>query len=330
MTEETPQQTEQKGELPQNANAPTSNAQNADAQNADAQNGDAQSASTGGLFREYWRVVLYALFIAIFLKVFFIEAFGIPTPSMNNTLLVGDFLFVNKFCYGVRTPRAVPLTGIRLPHAKFLPGYTSPSRGDVVVFEYPGDRETVEQPNVLNYVKRLIAVAGDTVEIAGKRVFVNGRRQADPENAVFSSRVLGRGDFDVDIYPKGSGYNRDWWGPMVVPYEGMEIELTLENIDSWRLFIEREGHNVRFTATGEVQVDGSESNLYTVENDYYFMLGDHRDNSEDSRYWGFVPEQNIIGKAMLIYWSWDSRIGLTSPIDLFSSIRWGRFFSIVH
>lgn len=303
MTEDTPQEEQQQGD-------------------------DGQS--TGSLLREYWRVVLYALFIALFLKVFFIEAFGIPTPSMNNTLMVGDFLFVNKFCYGVRSPRAVPLTGIRLPHGKILPGYTAPEPGDVVVFEYPGGGETVEQPNVLNYVKRLIALPGDTVEIAGRRVFVNGNRQGDPPDAVFGPHVLGQGDFDADIYPKGSGYNRDWWGPVVVPYEGMEIELTLENIDRWRLFIEREGHSVRFTAEGAVQVDGSADNIYTVENDYYFVLGDHRDNSEDSRYWGFVPEQNIIGKAMLIYWSWNSRIPMTSPFDLLGSIRWERIFSIVH
>ena len=287
-------------------------------------------APSKSFLSEYGRIVLYALFIALFLKVFFVEAFGIPTPSMRDTLKVGDFLFVNKFLYGIRTPRAVPLTGIRLPHMQILPGYTSPSRGDVIVFEYPGDRSTVEQPNVLNYVKRCIALPGDTVEIAGKRVFVNGERQGYPEHAVIGSRTLGPGDFDHDIYPKGSGYNRDWWGPMVVPCKGMEIELGLENIDQWRLFIEREGHTVRFTAEGTVQVDGYPDNIYTVENDYYFMLGDKRDDSEDSRYWGFVPEQNIVGKAMFIYWSWDSRIPVTSPISLVESIRWDRIFSVVH
>jgi signal peptidase I len=294
-----------------------------------AESTDAPEAERG-FFREYGRVVLYALFIALFLKVFFIEAFGIPTPSMRESLKVGDFLFVNKFLFGIRTPRAVPLTGIRIPHMKIIPGYSSPQRGDVIVFEYPGDRGTVEQPSVLSYVKRCIALPGDTIEIAGKRVFVNGDRQMAPDNSIVASRTLGRGDFDVDIYPKGSGYNRDWWGPSVVPFEGMEIELTMDNIDQWRLFIEREGHSVRFTAEGSVQVDGSGYSKYTVENDYYFMLGDNRDNSEDSRYWGFVPEQNIVGKAMIIYWSWDSRVPLTSPFTLFDSIRWERVFSIVH
>jgi signal peptidase I len=285
--------------------------------------------SRRGFFREYGRVVIYALFIALFLKVFVIEAFGIPTPSMRGTLMVGDFLFVNKFIYGLRTPRAIPLTGIRIPHMKILPGYASPQRGDVVVFEFPGDGGTLEQPHVMNYVKRCIGLPGDTVELAGKRLYVNGERVALPRTAVTGSRTLGRGDFDIAIYPKGASFNRDWWGPMVVPFEGMEIELTLENIDSWRLFIEREGHSVRFTAEGDIQVDGNDANAYVVEKDYYFMLGDNRDNSEDSRYWGFVPENNIIGAPMMIYWSWDSHIPFSRPFALFGSIRWNRIFSVV-
>lgn len=302
-----------------------------------ADNADADASSDGassedaprGFFREYGRVVLYALLIALFIKVFFIEAFGIPTPSMRNTLQVGDYLFVNKFVYGLRTPRAIPLTGIRIPHVQIFPGLGSVQRGDIVVFEFPGSRGTIEQPSVLNYVKRCVGVPGDTVELAGKRLYVNGVRQELPPTAMTASRTLGRGDFDIAIYPKGASFNRDWWGPMIVPYEDMEVELTLENVDMWRLFIEREGHTVRFTAEGDIQVDGNEANRYVVEHDYYFMLGDNRDNSEDSRYWGFVPERNIIGEAMMIYWSWDARIPFSRPFDLIASIRWDRMFGIV-
>lgn len=289
----------------------------------------AASPPVKGFFREYGRVVLYALLIALVLKVFFIEAFGIPTASMRETLQVGDYLFVNKFVYGLRTPRTIPLTGIRLPHTKFFPGYADPGRGDLVVFEYPGDGSTIAQPQVLNYVKRCVALPGDTVELAGKRLYVNGVRQDLPPTARSGPRVLGRGDFDIAIYPKGASFNRDWWGPMAVPYDGMEIALTLENVDLWRLFIEREGHTVRFTAEGDIQVDGNDANSYVVEQDYYFMLGDHRDGSEDSRYWGFVPARNLIGRVMLIYWSWDSRIPFTRPLALFSSIRWERIFRTV-
>lgn len=282
-----------------------------------------------GFFGEYGRIVLYALFIALFIKVFFVEAFGIPTPSMRETLLVGDYLFVNKFVYGLHTPRAIPLTGIRIPHVQIFPGLASVDRGDVVVFEFPGGGGTIEQPSVQNYVKRCVALPGDTVELAGKRLFVNGVRQDYAPTALAGSRVLGRGDFDIAIYPKGASFNRDWWGPMVVPHEDMEIELTLENVDMWRLFIEREGHTVRFTAEGDIQVDGNEANSYIVERDYYFMLGDNLDNSEDSRYWGFVPDRNIIGEAMMVYWSWDARIPFTRPFDLLGSIRWDRFFTVV-
>jgi signal peptidase I len=297
------------------------------AQQPDEDNASAPIGTSG--IGEYVRVLLFALLIALFLKVFFIEAFGIPTTSMSHTLMAGDFLFVNKFVYGIRSPRTIPLTGMRLPHSSILPGYASPARGDVIVFEFPGDHASLGQPNVLNYVKRCIALPGDTVELAGKRVIVNGMRQDDPPTAGFTSHIMGQSDFDAYIYPKGSGYNRDWWGPLVVPYRGMEIELTLDNIDHWRLFIEREGHSVRFTAEGAIQVDGNDENIYIVQRDYYFVLGDNRDDSQDSRYWGFVPEQNIIGKAMLIYWSWDSRISLSSPFDLFGSVRWDRVFSIV-
>ncbi|MBR9974800.1 MAG: signal peptidase I, partial [Bacteroidetes bacterium] len=189
-----------------------------------------ESAPRRGLFGEYGRIVLYALFIALFIKVFFIEAFGIPTPSMRETLLVGDYLFVNKFIYGLRTPRAIPLTGIRIPHVQILPGLASVQRGDVVVFEFPGGGGMIEQPSVMNYVKRCVALPGDTVELAGKRLYVNGERRAHPSTARADSRALGRGDFDISIYPKGASFNRDWWGPMVVPFDGMEIELTLENV----------------------------------------------------------------------------------------------------
>jgi signal peptidase I len=289
-----------------------------------------EAARPRGPLGGHGRTILFALLVALFIKIFLLEAFGIPTASMERTLLAGDFLFVNKFVYGIRSPREFPLTAIRLPHVQLLPGYASPSRGDVIVFEYPGAPGALQQPNVVTYVKRCIGLPGDTVEIAGKHVFVNGTRIDDPPGAIFSSVMRQHSAFESDIYPKASGYNRDWWGPEVVPHRGMRVELTLDNIDAWRMFIEREGHTLRFTSDGAIQVDGTGSAVYTVERDYFFMLGDNRDDSLDSRFWGFVPAENIVGKAFLIYWSWDSAIPFTRPLDLFRSIHWDRILSVVH
>lgn len=320
----------------QSADARDAGEQGADVQDAAAASSpEAASAATPARRsvlhpKEFIRILLIALAVALAIKAVFIEAYGIPTPSMQGSLLVGDYLFVNKFVYGISTPRNVPLTSIRLPHVTLVPGYASPARGDVIVFEFPGGMTAVEQPQLLNYVKRCIGLPGDTIEIAGKRVFVNGVRIDDVPTAEFASYMLRKGEVEPEIFPKGMPYNRDWWGPRVVPYAGMEVELTLENIDQWRLFIEREGHALRFTTDGQIEIDGVVGSVYIVENDYYFVLGDNRDNSEDSRYWGFVPRANIIGKAMFVYWSWDGTIPAGQIFARLGSIRWDRIFHIIH
>jgi signal peptidase I len=279
-------------------------------------------------FKEFLRIFLYSFLIALVIKVFLFEAYGIPTPSMENTLLVGDFLFVNKFAYGLESPRTIPLTAIRIPHVRLLPGYTAPSRGDVIVFEFPG-QTALELPDVVPWIKRCAGLPGDTVEIAGKRVFVNGRRLADPPTVSFEAYMRKQGEVEHGIFPTGMPYNRDWWGPVVVPCEGMQVDLSLESIDQWRKFIEQEGHSIRFTTDGLIEIDGAVATSYTVERDYYLVLGDNRDNSNDGRFWGFVPEKNIIGKAALLYWSWDSSIPFSRPFELLGSIRWSRIFSSV-
>ena len=327
------------------AATPSAAAQPSDSQAPDAQPSDSQPLSEQGEGatpqsevrrkpplrpREVLRILFYAFFLALVVKVFLVEAFGIPTPSMENTLMVGDYLFVNKFVYGLWSPRAVPLTGIRIPHTRLLPGYAAVQRGDVIVFEYHGGNTAVEQPSVVNYVKRCVGLPGDTLQIAGKRVFVNAERQQAPGTATFEAYTLVKGEIEEGIFPKGMPYNKDWWGPFIVPYAGMEIELTLQNIDQWRLFVEREGHTLRFTTDGHIEIDGKVESQFRVGRNYYFVLGDNRDNSEDSRYWGCVPEENIIGKTMFTYWSWDTTIPFSRPFELLGSIRWGRIFSIIH
>ena len=279
--------------------------------------------------REYAGIFLYTFLVALTLKLFFIEAFGVPTGSMEQTLLVGDFILVNKFEYGFRTPRTIPLTGVRIPHVKFLPGYHSVARGDVVVFEFPGANDVLQHPSVVHYVKRCIGLPGDTMRIHSKLVYVNGSLVNPVSTTQFGSIMREQSEIEPGIFPKGLPFNRDFWGPIVVPKKGMNVEITTENLDQWRLFIEREGHSIRFTTDGSIEIDGKLTASYTVDQDYYFMLGDNRDRSDDSRYWGFVPEKNIIGKAMMIYWSWDTFIPITKPLALIDSIRWERILSII-
>jgi len=278
---------------------------------------------------DYLVTIGATLLIALFLKAFVIEAFRIPSASMENTLRIGDFLFVNKFLYGATTPQHLPFTGIAIPHLR-LPGLTSPKRGDVIVFEYPGDRDEVRSAPGINYVKRCIALPGDTLLIQDKVVFINGREFLLPSNARISpqSEFLPNEPYPL-IFPKGSPFNPDYYGPVLVPFRGMELQLSPRTIEGWLTFIEREGHSVSEEGDSAILIDGVPSSEYTVERDYLFMMGDNRDNSLDSRYWGFVPEENVVGKAMFVYWSWDTSIPLTSVADKFAAIRWSRIGTLV-
>jgi signal peptidase I len=196
--------------------------------------------------REYIEAIIFALVLALVIKTFFIQAFKIPSGSMIPTLLRGDQILVNKFIYGTRIP---------LSDVKIL-GLREPRRGDLVVFEYPEDRR-------IHYIKRLIGVPGDTIEIVNKLLFINGVKYV-VKDAQFE---------DPEMLPSSVSV-RDNFGPIVVPPHS------------------------------------------------YFMMGDNRDNSKDSRFWGFVDSSEMVGNAVIIYWSWDiSSGGLTQRIG---NIRWDR------
>jgi len=278
-------------------------------------------------FREAVETILMTVAAALFLKIFIVEAFRIPTGSMENTLLEGDFLFVNKFVYGLKTPKYFPFTDVRIPHFR-LPPFKKPKRGDVIVFEFPGDRDEIKPREVVSYIKRCIAVGGDTVRIIDKEVYVNGRPIRDPVNVrLGGNEFLPRGFPNPRIFPKGYPFNEDNYGPLRVPKKGDVIALTPENIEGWEVFIAREGHAVT-VKDGQILLDGKPTNAYRVERDYLFMMGDNRDNSLDSRFWGFVPEDNIVGEALLIYWSWNQNLPLASA-EKFKSVRWWRIGTIV-
>ncbi len=320
--------------------------------------------------KEGWRETLrfwaWAILIIVLVRIFLFEPFRIPTPSMEKTLLVGDFLFVSKLHYGARTPSTigVPFTGlylrgVELPQAR-LPGFSSVRRGDVAVFNYPPDAGPVERRTP--YIKRLVGVPGDTVRLVDKVLYVNGTRYPLTEaqeqhwrvtpagqSSVPASRVRDLGaevigtipntghlvvnatpgavaemrgwpyvaevePFSIPehtstgaMFPAGSGFNRDNYGPLVLPRKGQTARLTPEAWPALRDIITRfEGHTAEALPDGTFRIDGEVTDAYTFEQDYYFAMGDNRDNSQDSRFWGFVPHDHLVGKAVLVFFSIDT------------------------
>jgi len=179
--------------------------------------------------REYVESILWAVVLALIIRTCVVQSFKIPSGSMEDTLVIGDCLLVNKFIYGIR----VPFSDLRLP------GLRVPQRGDVVVFKFPEDRSK-------DFIKRLIGVPGDEIQVRDKRVYVNGTLYQNPHEVHKDPKTL----------PRESA-PRDDFGPVRVPANA------------------------------------------------YFMMGDNRDNSYDSRFWGFVPKTDVVGLAFIKYWSWD-------------------------
>jgi signal peptidase I len=268
---------------------------------------------------------------------------------MEDTLLVGDFLLANKFTYGIRSPDwiGIPYTkiGFKIPFFR-TPGFRKPQKGDVVIFKWPRDI-------TLNYIKRCVGVSGDTIMVRDKHLFVNGKAFPDAPKSKFIYDLRPAGFEEYDIYPPRSG-NRDNYGPVRVPapgdtfrftdsnrsrwferlqvilyegnrilalYSGEKIPLTLDNLGQWPAAIQK-------LAPEEILVNGRplDAGVYTVKGRHYFMMGDNRDNSLDSRYWGYLPERLVVGEALVIYWSWDSDVPL---YRLIKKIRWGRLLNLI-
>ena len=239
----------------------------------------------------------------ILLNNFVIASFLVPTGSMENEVLTGDFLMVNKFLYGPSTPRNIMFTDIRLPWTT-LPGFKDVERGDVIVFEFPGMRDEVKPEAFTFYLKRCMAIGGDTLELRNRVVYINGQPAPIPKNMRFDHlQILPPSFQDERSFPPTAMYNEDNYGPIVIPKKGMTITVTPENYRRWEIFIQRDGHLSELRNDGTVLIDGKATNTYVVEKDYVFGMGDHRDNSLDSRFWGFVPRENIVGTPMFVYFS---------------------------
>ena len=276
---------------------------------------------------EYGRLAL----ILFIVTSSFVQGSRVPTPSMETTIMTGDFLLINKLAFDLTTPRNIPLTNIALPFTRLIK-WSDPKRGDIVVFEFPGNRDEIKNANIENYVKRCVATPGDTIEVKNKVLFVNGKQAPIPSNVQYARPYSYPESFvEEGTFPKGVEQNSDFYKKLVVPKKGDLIKLTAENIEQWKTFINRDYEKeVVSLSNGKIFVDGKETTKYKVTDDYYFMMGDNRDNSLDSRFWGFVPRRNVIAKPMFVYWSWNSNIPAANIFGLLASVRFDRIGKIVH
>ena len=382
--------------------------------------------------REWADAIIFAVVAATIIRTFVIEAYKIPTTSMEGSLLAGDFLFVSKLNYGARTPItpvAFPFAHhtmpfglgqayskiVQLPYYR-MPGFEKIERGDVVVFNYPGDAlEFPERPvdKRENYVKRCVGIAGDTLQIKDRKLFINNVAQTHYKKMQLSYYLITNGtkmsaaDFEaanvrwynqfmelhidengvpirpVDelynyyinylnskdsmllilndeqlailkqnkavkeirptseeefkqvigenyleaLFPQSRSvfqWNLDNFGPLVIPKKGMTIKLNKTNILLYRFTIkEYEKVDIQLTDNFQAVINGQPADSYTFKQDYYWMMGDNRHNSADSRYWGFVPEDHVVGKPLFVWLSKDNfNPGL-------KSIHWNRMFRSV-
>jgi signal peptidase I len=404
---------------------------------------------------EWIDALIFAVIAATIIRLFFIEAFTIPTSSMEKSLLVGDYLFVSKFNYGPKmpnTPLSVPfahntmpfsdskksyLEWIQCPYHR-LKGLTTVKNNDVVVFNFPeGDTVCLNQQarsyyqlirdygreNVVNdrirdsygqirtgyfgkrvsrpvdkrenYIKRCIAIAGDSLQVIDGQAFVNGKPQEEIGDkqykyiVITDGRMINPGFFEelgiskedieasrlfdpsimdimpelrsenfnnIFVYPlvkenverlkalpfvksvkrivKPAGFgetyifphdekyrwNEDNFGPLYVPKKGATVDLSVDNLPLYRRIIETYEGNSLSVSGDQIIINGQPAVQYTFKMDYYFMMGDSRHNSADSRFWGFVPEDHVVGKALFIWFSTDK------DKPFLSSIRWSRMF----
>jgi signal peptidase I len=274
--------------------------------------------------------LMYALLAALFVKMVIVDAYKIPTGSMENTLIPGDFILVNKAAYSITSPKSFPIFNFDLPWLSIIK-IRRPKINDIIVFEFPGFITQLKASPKVNYVKRVCGLPGDTVKIINKQLYVNGAAIRPAPTGIFTDTTLKlSGESEANIYPEGMGFNCDNYGPLRIPKKGDVISIDFKTIKNWEMLINREyGKKVISVEGTVITLNGKPIREYTLKQDYYFVLGDNRDNSLDSRYWGFVPENNILGKAMVVYWSWNGEIPFKRIKDLYLSIKGDRIFKII-
>jgi signal peptidase I len=376
---------------------------------------------------EWVDAIIFAVVAASVIRLYLVEAYTIPTASMEKTLLIGDYLFVSKFNYGPRTPNtpiAFPFVHHTMPLSKTmksfstliqldynrLAGLEKIKNDDIVVFNFPeGDtvvlehqdqsyyqiirelgRENVKQNFEIgvrpvdkqeNYIKRCVGIPGNTIQVINGVLFVNGKEQQDiitrqynyviqtngteinervfdelgisiadrhevqagvyvipmsaekaatlkqlPNVVNIAPNLRKKGDRADYIFPHDNRYswNEDFFGPLYLPKRGVAIELNTNVLPLYRRAIETYEHNKVEVKGNDIYINGKISKTYKFKMDYYWMMGDNRHNSADSRFWGFVPEDHIVGKAAFIWMSMDADKNFPA------NIRWSRLFRFVH
>jgi signal peptidase I len=273
--------------------------------------------------KEFIESLLFAGIAAFFIITFIVQNTRIPTGSMEDTILVGDFVLVNKFIFGAESPKYIPFTQIEIPHFR-LPALREPRRKDIVVFEFPGMRDQIfADDRGVNYVKRCIGLPGDTIQVVDKVVYVNHKQFWIPPHIKYLESFARPKDMvEPRIFPKGMPWNEDNYGPLIVPKKGYTIPLDVTNVDQWATTIDRAyGEKVVDVQNGVVIIKGKPVTSYTFTQNYYFMMGDNRDDSLDCRFWGFVPRDLVVGEAFITLFSWDRDIPFTDFFRLIGSIR---------
>lgn len=241
--------------------------------------------------RDAFIIISAAIAVAAGLKSFVVDAYKISTDSMSETLRAGDYILINKFIYGIHIPEKFFF--LSLPSVQLFK-LRNVRQGDVIIFRFPGELNELHPAYSPVLVKRCVALPGDTVELVNGNIIVNGYRAVNS----FSQYL-----------PHSPRF--------VVPFKGMNVAIDSASLQLWQTFIQREGNTVS-VEKGKYFLNGAETTSYAVKKNYYYVVGDNAQNSYDSRHWGFVPEENIIGKAAIVYWSKESE-----------KIRWERIGTII-
>ena len=349
--------------------------------------------------RSWIEAIAFAVVAATLLRTFLIEAYTIPTSSMEKSMLIGDFLFVSKTSYGPRvpmTPLAFPLVHHTLPFTQNtksyseaikiayhrMKGFGKVKRNDCVVFNWPA--ETLGRPidKKENYVKRCVGIPNDTIEIINGTLYVNNKVHSEPKGMkkqyLYNIKTKGSGlnpkilfdKFDITegrrgqnpneyilqltdttksellkfnnvisieqeinksnshydyIFPNEINFkwNVDNFGKIIIPKKDVTVKINIENLPIYRDIIEKYEINDLIINNDSIYINNILSDEYTFKMNYYWMMGDNRHNSADSRMWGFVPENHIVGKALFVWMSWNTNAkGL-------KKIRWNRLFTSV-